>query len=235
MTSAQPGTDPFPRGSPVFHNRRLCPDPSCRPDRYLRSRPPALAEGTTHTPASLLLPPLQPHPALITPSSSCSLAAGPLPYKVRSAPGLHLQVTPLSEGRLSQPIPATWPSSLALRAAGEVGQVAIPLPVQPVGCDGRRRNGSLRNSSLPVPARGATVGVHPPGSCRRDQHLGHGSPRGRWGWAGAGRRPRRCPTCCHSSPFLATCQPVRSPLCSVTCQQEEPSWSPGQEAGKPLL
>lgn len=30
---ARPGTDPFPRGSPtVFHNPRLCPDPSFGPD-----------------------------------------------------------------------------------------------------------------------------------------------------------------------------------------------------------
>lgn len=58
VTSAQPGTDPFPRGLPVFHNHPLCPDPSCRPDRYLRSQPPVLAEGTT-----LRLPPTSSPPA----------------------------------------------------------------------------------------------------------------------------------------------------------------------------
>lgn len=118
-------------------------------------------------------------------------------------------MTPLSQGRLSQPIPATWLPSPALGAAGEVGRVAIPLPVQPVGCEGRRRSGSLL-----VPARGAAPGCSPAGSCPA-WHPGHGSPWGRWGWARAGRRPRRCPTCCRSSPFLATCQPA--PKSTVLC------------------
>lgn len=72
VTSMQPGTDPFPRGSPVFHNRRLCPYPSCRPDRYLHSRPPALAEGTTHT----LFPPASSPPAPPCPYRSLILLPG---------------------------------------------------------------------------------------------------------------------------------------------------------------
>lgn len=72
VTSAQPGTDPFSRGLPVFHNRPLCPDPSRRPDQYLRSQPPALAEGAT-----LQLPPASSPPA---PPCPLSLPPHPAPW-----------------------------------------------------------------------------------------------------------------------------------------------------------
>lgn len=139
VTSARPGTDPFPGGSPtMFCNPQLCPDPSFGPDQYrafLGPLPLLGVGGMTHS----LLPPLPagsvaPPCPLSLPPYRPLLAAGPLPYKVRCRASLLAspQVTPLFGGRLSQP------SSLALGAAGEVDQVAIPLPVQPVGHDGRR-------------------------------------------------------------------------------------------------
>lgn len=130
VTSAGPGPGPFPRASPtVFRNPQLRPDSSFRPDRYRAFLGPLPLLGDTH---ARVLPSSwqRPHPAPISLLSS-SLAAGLLPYKVRRlVPAPISQVTPLCR---ELPHGAM---SLALGTAGKLAQVAIPLPVQAVGCVG---------------------------------------------------------------------------------------------------
>lgn len=86
--------------------------------------------------------------------------------------------------------------------------MAIPLPVQPVGCEGRRRNGSLPVAPL--------LGVHPQGSCP-DQHPGHGSPLGKVGLDPSRQAPKAVSNLLLEQPFpghLPAC-PKSTVLCDL--------------------
>lgn len=113
--------------------------------------------------------------------------------------------------------------------------MAIPLPVQPVGCEGRRRNGSL-----PVPARGAAPACSPAGLL---PWLAPGArlPPGRVGLGRSRQAPKAVSNLLPEQPFPG--HPPACPKSTVLCdlpagravQGAREELDPRAEGGETLL